>query len=244
MKQREDDFIDELQICSSHDEILFISNKGIMYKLKCYELPEGSRASRGTNIVNLLQLSEGEKIAAMIKTEDFAEGKFIVMVTKNGKIKRTPLNAYRNVRKHGLIAIGLDEGDEIAGVRMTYGDNELIIATHDGNAIRIKETDARLMSRTAHGVRAIRLGEGDYVVSMARVREGASVLTVSENGLGRRVSLDNYRIQHRGGKGLTNYKNGSVCGIKVVDDEDDILMISTDGIVIRIRACDISIMGR
>ena len=244
MKQREDDFIDELQICSSHDEILFISNKGIMYKLKCYELPEGSRASRGTNIVNLLQLSEGEKIAAMIKTEDFAEGKFIVMVTKNGKIKRTPLNAYRNVRKHGLIAIGLDKGDEIAGVRMTYGDNELIIATHDGNAIRIKETDARLMSRTAHGVRAIRLGEGDYVVSMARVREGASVLTVSENGLGRRVSLDNYRIQHRGGKGLTNYKNGSVCGIKVVDDEDDILMISTDGIVIRIRACDISLMGR
>ncbi|MBR1422186.1 MAG: DNA gyrase subunit A [Ruminococcus sp.] len=244
MKQREDDFIDELQICSSHDEILFISNKGIMYKLKCYELPEGSRVSRGTNIVNLLQLSDGEKIAAMIKTEDFAEGKFIVMVTKNGKIKRTPLSAYRNVRKHGLIAIGLDEGDEIAGVRMTYGDNELIIATHDGNAIRIKETDARLMSRTAHGVRAIRLGEGDYVVSMARVRDGASVLTVSEHGLGRRVSLDNYRIQHRGGKGLTNYKNGSVCGIKVVDDEDDILMISTDGIVIRIRACDISMMGR
>ena len=244
MRQREDDFIDELQICSSHDEVLFISNKGIMYKLKCYELPEGSRASRGTNIVNLLQLSEGEKIAAMIKTEDFAEGKFIVMVTKNGKIKRTALSAYKNVRKHGLIAIGLDEGDEIAGVRMTYGDNELIIATHDGNAIRIKETDARLMSRTAHGVRAIRLGEGDYVVSMARVREGASVLTVSENGLGRRVDLENYRIQNRGGKGLTNYKNGAVCGIKVVDDEDDILMISTDGIVIRIRACDISKMGR
>ncbi|MBR1563117.1 MAG: DNA gyrase subunit A [Ruminococcus sp.] len=244
MKQREDDFIDELQICSSHDEILFISNKGIMYKLKCYELPEGSRTSRGTNIVNLLQLNEGEKIAAMIKTEDFAEGKFIVMATKNGKIKRTPLNAYKNVRKHGLIAIGLDEGDEIAGVRMTYGDNELIIATHDGNAIRIKETDARLMSRTAHGVRAIRLSEGDYVVSMARVREGASVLTVSEHGLGRRVDLENYRIQKRGGKGLTNYKNGDVCGIKVVDDEDDIVMISSDGIVIRIRACDISLMGR
>ncbi len=244
MKQREDDFIDELQICSSHDEILFISNKGIMYKLKCYELPEGSRTSRGTNIVNLLQLNEGEKIAAMIKTEDFAEGKFIVMATKNGKIKRTPLNAYKNVRKHGLIAIGLDEGDEIAGVRMTYGDNELIIATHDGNAIRIKETDARLMSRTAHGVRAIRLSKGDYVVSMARVREGASVLTVSEHGLGRRVDLENYRIQKRGGKGLTNYRNGDVCGIKVVDDEDDIVMISSDGIVIRIRACDISMMGR
>ena len=177
MKQREDDYIDELQTCSSHDNILFISNKGIMYKLKCYELPEGSKASRGTNIVNLLELGEGEKIAAMIKTADFDEGKYIVMVTKNGKIKRTPLTSYRNVRKNGLIAIGLDEGDEIAGVRMTFGDNEVIVATHNGYAIRIRETDIREMSRVAHGVKAIKLRGSDYVVSMARVREGASVLT-------------------------------------------------------------------
>lgn len=244
MKQREDDFVNEMYTCSTHDNILFISNKGIMYKLKCYELPEGSKASRGTNIVNILPLTENEKIAAMIKTSDFDEGKFIVMVTKNGKIKRTPLYSYKNVRKNGLIAIGLDEKDEIAGVRMTNGENELIVATRNGQAIRISESGIREMSRTAHGVKAIKLREGDSVVSMARVREGATVLTVSENGLGRRVPLDSYKLQNRGGYGLMNYKNGLVCGIKVVDEEDDIIMISTDGIVIRIRACDISVMSR
>jgi len=244
MKQREDDYVEEMYTCSTHDFMLFISNKGIMYKLKCYELPEGSKASRGTNIVNVLPLENDEKIAAMIKTDSFDEGKFIVMVTRNGKIKRTPLSAYKNVRKNGLRAIGLDEGDQIAGVRMTSGKNQLIVATYNGYAIRINETDIREMSRTAHGVRAIKLREGDYVVSMARVRDGAAVLTVSENGLGRRVALESYRVQKRGGYGMMNYKNGSVCGIKVVDDEDDIIMISTDGVVIRIRACDISIMGR
>ena len=244
MKQREDDYVEEMYTCSTHDFMLFISNKGIMYKLKCYELPEGSKASRGTNIVNILPLENDEKIAAMIKTDSFDEGKFIVMVTKNGKIKRTPLSSYKNVRKNGLRAIGLDEGDEIEGVRMTSGKNQLIIATHNGYAIRVNETDIREMSRTAHGVKAIKLRDGDYVVSMARVRDGATVLTVAENGLGRRVALENYRIQRRGGYGMMNYKNGGVCGIKVVDDEDDIIMISTDGVVIRIRACDISIMGR
>ncbi len=244
MKQREDDYVEEMYTCSTHDFMLFISNKGIMYKLKCYELPEGSKASRGTNIVNVLPLESDEKIAAMIKTDSFDEGKYIVMVTKNGKIKRTPLSAYKNVRKNGLRAIGLDEGDEIEGVRMTSGKNQLIVATHNGYAIRINETDIRQMSRTAHGVKAIKLRDGDYVVSMARVRDGATVLTVAENGLGRRVALENYRIQRRGGYGMMNYKNGGVCGIKVVDDEDDIIMISTDGVVIRIRACDISIMGR
>ena len=244
MKQREDDYVEEMYTCSTHDFMLFISNKGIMYKLKCYELPEGSKASRGTNIVNILPLENDEKIAAMIKTDSFDEGKFIVMVTKNGKIKRTPLSSYKNVRKNGLRAIGLDEGDEIEGVRMTSGKNQLIIATHNGYAIRVNETDIREMSRTAHGVKAIKLRDGDYVVSMARVRDGAAVLTVAENGLGRRVALENYRIQRRGGFGMMNYKNGGVCGIKVVDDEDDIIMISTDGVVIRIRACDISIMGR
>ena len=244
MKQREDDYVEEMYTCSTHDFMLFISNKGIMYKLKCYELPEGSKASRGTNIVNVLPLENDEKIAAMIKTDSFDEGKFIVMVTRNGKIKRTPLSSYKNVRKNGLRAIGLDEGDEIEGVRMTSGKNQLIVATHNGYAIRINETDIREMSRTAHGVRAIKLREGDYVVSMARVRDGAAVLTVSEDGLGRRVALESYRIQKHGGYGMMNYKNGEVCGIKVVDDEDDIIMISSDGVVIRIRACDISIMGR
>ncbi len=244
MKQREDDFITEMSVCSSHDNILFITTKGQAYKLKCYELPEGSKASRGTNIKNLLELDDENLVAAMIRIESFDDDKYIVMVTKNGKIKRTPLSAYKNVRKHGLIAIGLDEGDEIAGVRLTSGEDELIVATHKGAAIRIKETNARTMSRTAHGVRVIKLRDDDYVVSMARVREGASVLTVSEKGLGRRVPLESYRIQNRGGYGLLNYKNGSVCGIKVVDEDDDIIMISSDGIVIRMRACDISMMSR
>ena len=248
MKQREDDFVDEMYICSTHDHILFISNKGIMYRLKCYEIPEGSKASRGVNIVNILPLREDEKIAAMIKTSDFDEGKFIVMVTKNGKIKRTPLPAYKNVRKNGLIAIGLDEGDEIAGVRMTAGENQLVVATHNGMAIRIDENDIRPMSRSAHGVKAIKLRNKDYVVSMARVREGASVLTVSEKGLGRRTDLDAYRVQHRGGYGMLNYKvsdeKGYVCGIKVVDQQDDIIMISAEGVVIRFRAADVRIMGR
>jgi len=244
MKQREDDCVTEMSVCSSHDNILFITTKGLAYKMKCYELPEGSKASRGVNIKNLLALNEGELIAAMIRVEDFDEDKYIVMVTKNGKIKRTSLSSYKNVRKNGLIAIGLDEGDEIAGVRMTSGGDQLIIATYGGMAIRIREENIREMSRTAHGVKAIKLKENDYVVSMARVREGASVLTVSENGLGRRVPLESYRIQNRGGYGMLNYKNGSVCGIKVVDDEDDIIMISSNGIVIRIRACDISMMSR
>ncbi|MDE6149015.1 MAG: DNA gyrase subunit A, partial [Ruminococcus sp.] len=248
MKQREDDFVNEMYVCSTHDHILFISNKGIMYRLKCYELPEGSKASRGVNIVNLLPLKENEKIAAMIKTSDFDEGKYIVMVTKNGKIKRTALSAYKHVRKNGLIAIGLDDNDEIAGVRMTKGENQLIIATHNGMAIRVDENDIRQMSRSAHGVKAIKLKNGDFVVSMARVREGASVLTVSEKGLGRRTSLDAYRIQRRGGFGMLNYKTsdekGYVCGIKVVDDDDDIIMISDNGIIIRFRAADVRIMGR
>ena len=248
MKQREEDFVQEMFISSSHDNVLFITNKGIMYKLKCFEIPEGSKQSRGTNAVNLLPLTENEKVAAMIKTTDFESGKYLIMVTKKGKIKRTPLEAYKNVRKNGLIAIGLDEGDEIAGVRLTDGNAQVIVATRNGYAIRIEETQIRKMSRSAHGVKAIKLREGDEVVSMARVREGATVLTVTDKGNGRRCELDSYRIQNRGGFGMLNYKvseeKGYVCGIKVVDDTDDIILISNDGIIIRIRANDVRVMGR
>ena len=248
IKQRDEDFIQEMFISSTHDDVLFITSKGIMYKLRCYEIAEGSKQSRGVNVINMLPLAEDEKIAAMIKTTDYEEGKFLIMVTKNGKIKRTPLSAYKNVRKNGLRAVGLDEGDEIAGVRLTDGSAQVIVATRNGYAIRIDETQMRPMSRTAHGVKAIKLRDGDYVVSMARVREGASVLTVTDKGLGRRVKLDDYRIQNRGGYGMLNYKvsddKGYVCGIKIVDEEDDIIMIATDGVIIRIRACDIRIMGR
>ena len=248
MKQREEDFVNTMFVCSSHDNVLFISNKGIMYKLKCYELPEGSKASRGVNIVNLLPLSEGEKIAAMLKTDSFDEGGFVIMITANGKIKRTPLEQYKNVRKNGLIAIGLDEGDEIAGVKLTNGENEIMAATRNGFVIRFDEGQLRPMSRSAHGVRAIKLRDGDKVVSLARVREGATVLTVTDRGLGKRVKPEDYRIQRRGGYGMLGYKvsdeKGHVCGIKFVDETDDIILISTDGQVIRIRACDIRVMGR
>ena len=248
MKQREEDFVSEMFICSSHDHILFISNKGIMYRLKCYEILEGSKNSKGTNIINLLALSEGEKIAAMIRTSDFDENKYLVMVTKNGIIKRTKLSAYKNVRKNGLIAIGLREEDEIEGVRMTDGSCQLIIATKEGRAIRIDENQMRPLSRTATGVKAIRLRDGDEVVSMARVRQGATVLTVTDKGQGRRSELDSYRVQNRGGYGLLNYKvseeKGNVCGIKVVDETDDVIIISNDGVIIRIRACDVRVMGR
>ena len=248
MKQRDEDVVNDLFIASTHDNVLFITNKGVMYKLKCYEIPEGSKASRGINAVNLLPLTDGEKIAAMIKTEDFDEGKFLVLVTKNGKIKRTNLSSYKNVRKNGLIAIGLDEGDEIAGVRMTDGNAQLLVATRNGMIIRIEEEKIRPLSRSAHGVKAIKLREGDDVVSIARIREGATVLTVTDKGLGRRSELSAYRIQNRGGFGLLNYKvseeKGYVCGIKVVDETDDIILISEDGIVIRIRTSDIRIMGR
>lgn len=248
IKQRDEDFIQEMFISSTHDDVLFITGKGIMYKLRCYEIAEGSKQSRGVNVINMLPLAEDEKIAAMIKTTDYEDGKFLIMVTKNGKIKRTPLSAYKNVRKNGLRAVGLDDGDEIAGVRLTDGSAQVIVATRNGYAIRIDETQMKPMSRTAHGVKAIKLRDGDYVVSMARVREGASVLTVTDKGLGRRVKLDDYRIQNRGGYGMLNYKvsddKGYVCGIKIVDEEDDIIMIATDGVIIRIRACDIRIMGR
>ena len=248
MKQREEDYVDRMLVCSTHDNILFITDKGIMFKLKCFEIPEGSKSSRGTNIVNMLPISIDDKIAAIIHCSDFEEEKYVTMVTKFGKIKRTRLGLYKNLRKSGLIAIGLDEGDEIKGVLHTSGDDEIIVATKNGMIIRFEETQLRPMSRTAHGVRAIKLREGDEVVSAEIIREDATVLTVTEKGYGRRVLPENYRVQRRGGFGMLNYKvneqKGNVAGIKVVSDDEDVILISNDGVIIRVRACDISIMGR
>lgn len=248
MKQRDEDFVNEMFVASTHDNVLFISNKGTMYKLKGYEIPSGSKNARGVNYINLFNLSENEKISAMLKTSDFSKDKFIVMVTKQGKIKRTNLYEYRNAKKNGLKALLLNDGDELAGVRLTDGSNEILIATKLGKIIRIAENQIRCSSRNAHGIKAIKLQKNDEVVSIARVRQGASVLTITDKGLGRRCSLDAYRVQNRGGFGIINYKvsdkRGYVCGIKVVDDTDDIIMISTDGIIIRIKASDINITGR
>ena len=212
---------------------------GRVYRLKCYEIPEGSRTSKGMNIANLLPITAEEKVTSMIRVPEFDEEKYLVMVTRNGIIKRTLLSAYNSARKGGLIAIELDEGDELAWVRVTDGSNELIVATKKGMAIRFHERDVRLVGRTARGVKAITLGEDDCVVGMARLREGGKVLTVSETGYGRLSPISDYRIQYRGGKGLLNYhvdKYGDVAAIKVVDLDDDVILISADGVIIRIQA--------
>lgn len=249
MKQREEDFVEDMFISSTHDNILFITNYGNMYKLKCYEVPEGSKQSRGTNIVNLLQLDEGERIAAMMKTSDFAENKYFICVTKYGKIKRTPLYDFRNVRKNGLRAITLAEGDEIAAAHLTEGDSSIIVATHLGMAIHFSEDKIRSMGRLAAGVRAIKLREDDYIVGAAKVySDDMRILTVTDKGYGRLSALSDYRMQNRGGKGLKNYKirddRGYVCGIRSIQADDDVILISTDGVIIRIRANDLRVMRR
>ena len=248
MKQREEDFVEEMFISSTHDNVLFLTNKGRMFKLKCYEIPEGSRTSKGANIVNLIPVTGDEKVTAMIKVSEFDPEKYLVMVTKQGIMKRTELQAYKNVRKNGLIAITLNDGDELAGVRLTDGHCELLIATRNGMAIRIDENSARPLSRSARGVRAIRLRDGDEIAGMARLREGATVMTVTDRGQGRRSEISEYKLQSRGGKGKINYKvndvKGYVCGIKVVDEDDDLILISNDGVIIRIRVSDVNIMSR
>ena len=249
MKQREEDFVENVFISSSHDNILFITNLGNMYKLKCYEIPEGSRQSRGTNIVNLLQLSEGERVASMIKTADFAENKFFICVTKSGKIKRTPLSAFKNIRKHGLRCITLAEGDEIAAAHLSEGDSGVLVATHNGMAICFWETKIRSMGRTAQGVRAIKLREGDYVVGATKAYdENMTILTITEDGYGRRTALTKYPMRNRGGYGVLNYKTekgrGHVVGIRALGADDDVILISSDGVIIRIRANDINPSSR
>ena len=249
MKQRDEDFVENVFISSSHDNILFITNLGNMYKLKCYEIPEGSKQSRGTNVVNLLQLEEGEKIAAMMKTADFSENKYFVCVTKQGKIKRTNLSAFKNIRKRGLRAITLREGDEMAAARLTEGDSGVLIATHNGRAITFMEDKIRSMGRMAAGVRAIKLNDGDYVVGATKAYdENMTILTVTDKGLGRRTALKNYPLRNRGGYGVLNYKvddeKGYVCGIRALGPDDDVILISSDGVIIRIRANDLNVMGR
>lgn len=248
MTRRDEDFVSDLYVCSTHDYLMFFTNKGKVYRMKGYEIPESSRAGRGTNVVNLLPLEKDEKISSVVKTSDIQdESKYFVMVTRKGIIKRTQFNAYTNVRKSGLIAITLDEDDELAWVKITDGSSRLIIATKDGMSICFSEEDARVIGRTARGVRAIALEEGDHVIGMAVADEGDSILTVSQSGLGRRTSAQEYRLQSRGGKGLRNYycdKNGPVAGFCAVDEDQDIILITDSGIVIRIPADQISAQSR
>ena len=247
MSRREEDVATEMFIINSHDYVLFFTDKGRVYRLKCYEVPEGSRQSKGINIANLLPISPDEKVTSMIRVPEFDEDKYLIMVTRQGIIKRIALNAYNTARKGGLIALELNEGDELAWVRMTDGNQQVIVATKKGVAIRFNETDVREMGRQARGVKALKLNEGDCVVGMSVVREGGLVLTVSETGYGRLSSPDDYRVQSRGGKGLLNYhveKYGDVAVIKVVDLKDDIIIISQEGIIIRIAAESIRVCSR
>lgn len=243
MSRREEDIADTMFIASSHDYILFFTNAGKMYRLKGYEIPEGSRNSKGMNIVNILPITTDEKVTAMLKVPDFGEDKYyLCMATKGGVIKRTKLDDYKNIRKSGIIAINLDEGDELRWVRLTDGEQKLMVATRDGMSICFKEDDARCIGRTARGVKAITLNDGDEVVGMIVFSDSGKVLTVSEKGYGRRSDVSNYRVQNRGGKGLTNYHTeqyGKVCAVDMIDESKDIIMISSDGIIIRLDSVQV-----
>lgn len=249
MTRREEDYAKTMFTCSSHDYIMFFTSLGKAYRLKGYEIPEGSRSSKGMNVVNILPITSDEKITSMIRVSNFSDKDnfYLCMLTKQGIIKRTPLNAYKNIRKSGILAINLDEGDELDWVALTDGTKRIMVATKKGFAITFEENDARVIGRTARGVKAISLRDGDEVTGMCILEEGKKVLTISETGFGRRSEIDNYRIQSRGGKGLTNYKTelyGDVAAVSMIDDDEDIIIISSDGIIIRIKASDISTFSR
>lgn len=247
MSRREEDVATEMFVINSHDYVLFFTDKGRVYRLKCYEVPEGSRQSKGMNIANLLPIAADEKVTSMIRVPEFDEEKYLVMVTKQGIIKRISLNAYNTARKGGLIALELNEGDELAWVRLTDGNQQVIVATKNGLAIRFEETDVRPMGRQARGVKAISLREGDCVVGMCVVANDDLILTASETGFGRISNVSDYRLQSRGGKGITNYhteKYGNVAAVSAVKLDEDIIIISQEGVIIRIAADTVRICNR
>ena len=247
LTRREEDYVQTMFNASTHDTIAFFTTKGRTYRLKGYEIPEASRNSRGINVINILPIEGDEKISAMIKVPEDDTGKFLCMVTRKGIIKRSSSELYRNIRRSGVIAINLDDDDELAWVKMTDGDDTLVIATRKGMAICFNENDARPIGRTARGVKALELKEGDEVVGMSVVSEDKMLLTVTETGYGRRSSFDNYRVQSRGGKGLINYHTetyGDVAAVTEVDENEDIILIASDGIIIRIAADSVSTFAR
>ncbi len=253
MTTREEDTTQTMFTCSSHDFIMFFTTKGKVYRLKGYEIPEGSRQSKGMNVVNLLPLEADEKISSMIKVPDFGgeEIKYLCMVTRKGIIKRTDLEQYKNLRKNGIIAINLDEDDELAWTRLTDGNDDILVATRCGMSIRFNENDCRPIGRTARGVKAIELKEGDEVIGMCVIREGddgkGKIMTIAETGLGRRSETAEYRVQTRAGKGVLNYhveKYGLVAAVDMVSDDDDVILIASNGIIIRIAAEQINAVSR
>ena len=247
---REEDFVKEIFTCSTHDTILFFSNRGKVYRLRGYEIPEAGRTAKGTAIVNLLMLDGGEKISAVIPIANFAEGKYLLMATKNGIIKKTSLNEYISVRKTGLIGITLKEDDELIEVRLTDGEDNVVLVTNKGMCITFDEKDVRPMGRVSQGVIGIRLDDDDFVIGMESIIQGskATLLAITENGFGKRTELDEYRVQTRGGKGVITYKvtpkTGNLVGIRIATDDEDVMLITDTGTIIRLKVSDISVLGR
>ena len=250
MATREDDFVDHLFVSSTHDYILFFTTTGRVFRLKAYDLPEASRTAKGTAIVNLLQLEQGEKIAAVIPVKDFNAELNVLMATKNGLVKKTALSEYSNIRKTGILAITLKDEDEIVDVRLTNGNSDIILVTNTGLSIRFKEEEVRPVGRTSMGVKGITLSNTDYVIGMEPIltEKDNYILAITENGFGKRTEVEEYRAQSRAGKGILTYKTtektGHLIGVKVVTDNDDVMLISKSGIMIRIHANDISVLGR
>ncbi len=249
MTTREEDFVENLFVTSTHNHVLFFTNKGKMYRLKAYEIPEAGRQAKGTAIVNLLQLDPEEKVTATICVREFEEDKYLFFATKKGIVKKTDFMAYNTARKSGLAAIVLDEDDELINVALTDGKQDVLLATHNGMCIRFNETDARPLGRVSHGVRGIRLAsDGDYVVGMGIVTEGADLLVVTEKGYGKKTALSEYKTQNRGGQGVNTYRlseaTGNIAGIRMVTETDDIMLITSDGTIIRMKTREISRIGR
>lgn len=248
MATREEDFVEHLFVATTHHYLLFFTNKGKVYRLRAHEVPEGTRQARGTALVNLIYLSQGERITAVIPVRDFEEEAYLFMATRQGTVKKTPLGEYYTSRRDGLIALALEESDELIGVELTRGEDEIILATRQGKVIRFSEAEVRSMGRTAHGVRGINLEEGDAVVGMARVQPGGEVVLVSERGFGKRTSLEEYRGQSRGGKGLIGMKitekTGPLSALVVAREEDELMLITAEGLLIRLNVADISRQGR
>ena len=249
MTTKEEDFIEKVVVANSHSYILFFTNSGKVYMRKVYQIPEASRTAKGTNLVNLIEMENGERVTAMIEVPSFAEEGYLTMVTKNGIIKRTPLSEYEYQRKGGKRAISLDEGDELVFVRRTEGDTEIIIATHDGSAVRFEESGARAMGRTARGVRGIRIAEGDEVCGVALVEAGKKLVTITENGYGKLTDFEDFRtMKNRGGKGVAAHglseKTGALASIATVDSEDDLMLITGEGMIIRTPVTDIPTYSR
>lgn len=248
MATKEEDFVEKMSVVHSHSYLMLFTNTGKVFMRKAYQIPEASRTAKGTNLVNLIEITNEEKITAMISVEAFEEDSFLTMVTKQGVIKRTALSEYEYQRKGGKIALSLDEGDELVFVILTHGESDVVLATHEGSAVRFTEANVRVMGRTARGVRGIRLREGDYVVGAVRVEEGKKLVTVTENGYGKRTDFEEFRVKGRGGLGVTCHnlteKTGLLCGIAAVDDGDDLMMITDGGTIIRTPVKDVNTYSR